>query len=150
MQRRNVDLPEPDGPSMHITSPAFNGQKVLGSILFERTMDGEVKGKPVPAYLWEDRGVVPFVKVDKGLAAEKAAQRADRKQVAQIRRINLELGAARARGDSVMDRQKVREFHFALYAMADQPTHPVIECLPGTFRLFQPHELVQLIAGNES
>ena len=54
-----------------ITSPAFNGQKVLGSILFERTMDGEVKGKPVPAYLWEDRGVVPFVKVDKGLAAEK-------------------------------------------------------------------------------
>jgi len=54
-----------------ITSPAFNGQKVLGAILFERTMDGEVKGKPVPAYLWEDRGVVPFVKVDKGLAAEK-------------------------------------------------------------------------------
>jgi fructose-bisphosphate aldolase class I len=54
-----------------ITSPAFNGQKVLGSILFERTMDGEVKGKPVPAYLWEDRRVVPFVKVDKGLAAEK-------------------------------------------------------------------------------
>jgi len=54
-----------------ITSPAFNGQKVLGSILFERTMDGEVKGKPVPGYLWEDRGVVPFVKVDKGLAAEK-------------------------------------------------------------------------------
>jgi fructose-bisphosphate aldolase class I len=54
-----------------VTSPAFNGQKVLGSILFERTMDGEVKGKPVPAYLWEDRGVVPFVKVDKGLAAEK-------------------------------------------------------------------------------
>jgi fructose-bisphosphate aldolase class I len=42
-----------------ITSPAFNGQKVLGSILFERTMDGEVKGKPVPAYLWEDRGWCP-------------------------------------------------------------------------------------------
>ncbi len=54
-----------------IASPAFNGQKVLGVILFERTMDGEVKGKPVPAYLWEDRGVVPFVKVDKGLAAQK-------------------------------------------------------------------------------
>ena len=54
-----------------ITSPAFNGQKVLGAILFERTMDGEVKGKPVPTYLWEDKGVVPFVKVDKGLAAEK-------------------------------------------------------------------------------
>src|SRR6478672_9713322 len=54
-----------------ITSPAFNGQKVLGAILFERTMDGEAKGKPIPAYLWEDRGVVPFVKVDKGLAEEK-------------------------------------------------------------------------------
>src|SRR5262249_5647321 len=51
-----------------ITSPSFNGQKVVGAILFERTMDGEAKGKPVPAYLWEDRGVVPFVKVDKGLA----------------------------------------------------------------------------------
>src|SRR6516225_3691559 len=54
-----------------ITSPAFNGQRVIGTILFERTMDGEAKGKPVPAYLWEDRGVVPFVKVDKGLDAEK-------------------------------------------------------------------------------
>ena len=43
-----------------ITSPAFNGQKVLGAILFERTMDGEVKGKPVPAYLWEDRGWCPL------------------------------------------------------------------------------------------
>ena len=54
-----------------ITSPSFNGQKVVGAILFERTMDGEAKGKPVPAYLWEERGVVPFVKVDKGLTAEK-------------------------------------------------------------------------------
>jgi len=54
-----------------MTAPAFTGDKVIGAILFERTMDGEAKGKPVPAYLWEDRGVVPFVKVDKGLAAEK-------------------------------------------------------------------------------
>ena len=54
-----------------ITSPAFKGDKVIAAILFERTMDGEAKGKPVPAYLWEDRGVVPFVKVDKGLEAEK-------------------------------------------------------------------------------
>ena len=54
-----------------ITAPAFSGAKVIAAILFERTMDGEAKGKPVPAYLWEDRGVVPFVKVDKGLAAEK-------------------------------------------------------------------------------
>lgn len=54
-----------------ITAPAFKGDKVIGAILFERTMDGEAKGKPVPTYLWEERGVVPFVKVDKGLDAEK-------------------------------------------------------------------------------
>ena len=54
-----------------MTSPAFTGDKVIGAILFEKTMDGEAKGKPVPTYLWEDRGVVPFLKVDKGLAAEE-------------------------------------------------------------------------------
>lgn len=48
---------------------AFTGDKVIGAILFERTMDGEAGGKPVPSYLWEDRQVVPFLKVDKGLAA---------------------------------------------------------------------------------
>lgn len=53
-----------------ITAPAFTGSKVIGTILFEQTMDGQVKGKPVPAFLWEERGVVPFVKVDKGLEAE--------------------------------------------------------------------------------
>ena len=54
-----------------ITASAFTGEKVIGAILFERTMDGEANGKPVPTFLWEDRGVVPFVKVDKGLEAEK-------------------------------------------------------------------------------
>jgi fructose-bisphosphate aldolase class I len=53
-----------------MTAPAFTGDKVIGAILFERTMDGEVQGKPVPSYLWEDRGCVPFLKVDKGLEAE--------------------------------------------------------------------------------
>jgi fructose-bisphosphate aldolase class I len=53
-----------------ISSPAFTGEKVIGAILFERTMDGEAHGKPVPSYLWNDRGVVPFVKIDKGLEAE--------------------------------------------------------------------------------
>ena len=53
-----------------ITAPPFSGDKVLGAILFERTMDGQVQGKQVPAFLWEDRGVVPFLKVDKGLEAE--------------------------------------------------------------------------------
>jgi len=52
-----------------VTAPCFNGEKVIGAILFERTMDGDVDGKPVPALLWE-RGVVPFLKVDKGLEDE--------------------------------------------------------------------------------
>lgn len=51
-----------------IKSPAFNGNRVIGAILFERTMDGDIDGKPVPSYLWEDKGVVPFLKIDKGLA----------------------------------------------------------------------------------
>jgi fructose-bisphosphate aldolase, class I len=54
-----------------MTAPAFTGAKVIATILFEGTMDGEVRGKPTPAFLWEDRGVVPFVKIDKGLEAEK-------------------------------------------------------------------------------
>ena len=54
-----------------MSSPAFKGDKVIAAILFERTMDGAAKGKPVPTYLWEERGVVPIVKVDKGLAEEK-------------------------------------------------------------------------------
>ena len=52
-----------------ITSPCFNGDKVIGAILFEKTMDGEADGKPVPQALWK-RGVVPFLKVDKGLEDE--------------------------------------------------------------------------------
>jgi fructose-bisphosphate aldolase, class I len=58
-----------DMRSRIITSPCFNGEKVIGAILFERTMDGEAGGKPVPEALWE-RGVVPFLKVDKGLEDE--------------------------------------------------------------------------------
>jgi fructose-bisphosphate aldolase, class I len=54
-----------------MTASAFSGDKVIGAILFEKTMDGEAKGKPVPDYLWEDRRVVPFLKIDKGLAAEE-------------------------------------------------------------------------------
>ena len=51
-----------------IKSPAFNGDRVIGAILFERTMDGDIDGKPVPAFLWKNKGVVPFLKIDKGLA----------------------------------------------------------------------------------
>ena len=52
-----------------ITSPCFTGDKVIGAILFEKTMDGEAGGVPVPQALWQ-RGVVPFLKVDKGLEDE--------------------------------------------------------------------------------
>ncbi|MDQ3144497.1 MAG: fructose bisphosphate aldolase [Pseudomonadota bacterium] len=52
-----------------ITSPCFNGAKVIGAILFERTMDGDADGKPVPDLL-KERGVVPFLKVDQGLEEE--------------------------------------------------------------------------------
>jgi fructose-bisphosphate aldolase class I len=53
-----------------MTAPAFTGAKIIAAILFERTMDGQAQGKPVPNFLWQDRGVVPFLKVDKGLEAE--------------------------------------------------------------------------------
>ncbi len=53
-----------------MTAPAFTGAEVLAAILFERTMDGQAEGKPVPHFLWQERGVVPFLKVDKGLEAE--------------------------------------------------------------------------------
>jgi fructose-bisphosphate aldolase class I len=53
-----------------ITAPAFNGTAVIAAILFEQTMEGEIEGRPVPGYLWEERGVVPLVKVDKGLDVE--------------------------------------------------------------------------------
>ena len=49
-------------------APAFTGDKVLGAILFEMTMDREIGGKPSARFLWEERGIVPFLKVDKGLA----------------------------------------------------------------------------------
>ncbi|MCP4956954.1 MAG: fructose bisphosphate aldolase [Photobacterium aquimaris] len=50
-----------------ITSPAFSGEKVIGAILFENTLDREIEGKPSSLYLWEDKGVLPFLKVDQGL-----------------------------------------------------------------------------------
>jgi len=53
-----------------IKSPAFAGDKVVGAILFEQTMDRDIDGIPTATYLWERRGVVPFLKIDKGLEAE--------------------------------------------------------------------------------
>ena len=51
-----------------VTSPAFNGDRILAAILFEGTMDREVEGKPTADYLWGAKRVVPFLKIDKGLA----------------------------------------------------------------------------------
>lgn len=54
-----------------ITSPSFNGERILAAILFEKTMDSDVEGQPTGDYLWNVKQVVPFLKVDNGLAAEK-------------------------------------------------------------------------------
>ncbi|MFP6655603.1 MAG: fructose bisphosphate aldolase [Myxococcota bacterium] len=53
-----------------ITSPAFDGRRILGAILFENTLDGQIEGLPTPEYLWQRKNVAPFLKVDKGLADE--------------------------------------------------------------------------------
>src|SRR2546423_2441310 len=54
-----------------ITSPSFNGERIIGAILFENTMEREIEGQPTADYLWKVKRVVPFLKVDKGIAAEK-------------------------------------------------------------------------------
>jgi len=54
-----------------ITSPCFTGERILGAILFENTMDRDILGQPTADYLWNVKRIVPFLKVDKGLAAEK-------------------------------------------------------------------------------
>src|SRR5438128_2022431 len=54
-----------------ITSPSFTGERILGAILFENTMDRAIEGRPTADYLWNVKRVVPFLKVDKGLAEEK-------------------------------------------------------------------------------
>lgn len=59
-----------DMRSRIIKSPAFTGDKVIGAILFEQTMDREIDGIPTATYLWDNRSVVPFLKIDKGLEAE--------------------------------------------------------------------------------
>ena len=59
-----------------ITSPSFTSERIIGAILFERTMDGAIEGRPTAEYLWDVKGIVPFLKIDKGLA-----ERADDAQV---------------------------------------------------------------------
>ncbi len=54
-----------------ITSPAFDAGRIMGAILFEQTMDREIEGRPTADYLWNVKGIVPFLKIDKGLADEQ-------------------------------------------------------------------------------
>jgi fructose-bisphosphate aldolase class I len=54
-----------------MTSPSFTGERIIGAILFENTMDRDIEGQPTADYLWNVKRVVPFLKVDKGLATEK-------------------------------------------------------------------------------
>ena len=54
-----------------ITSPAFDGDRIMGAILFEQTMDRQIEGRPTADYLWNVKKIVPFLKIDKGLAEEK-------------------------------------------------------------------------------
>jgi fructose-bisphosphate aldolase class I len=54
-----------------MTSPSFTGERILAAILFENTMDRDVKGRPTAEYLWEEKNIVPILKVDKGLASEE-------------------------------------------------------------------------------
>lgn len=53
-----------------MTSPSFTSDRILAAILFEQTMDRDVSGKPTPSYLWEEKGIVPILKIDKGLLAD--------------------------------------------------------------------------------
>jgi fructose-bisphosphate aldolase class I len=55
-----------------MTSPAFTGERILAAILFENTTDRDVEGQPTADYLWNTKRIVPFLKVDKGLAAERS------------------------------------------------------------------------------
>ena len=58
-----------------MTSPSFDGERILGTILFEDTMDREVEGRPTARYLWDVKGIVPILKVDKGLLEEQDGAR---------------------------------------------------------------------------
>ena len=72
-----------------ITSKSFTSERIIGAILFERTMDGRIEGRPTAEYLWEVKHVVPFLKVDKGLAA---CHQVARKKVTQAYKSSLKVG----------------------------------------------------------
>ncbi|MBD0865986.1 MAG: fructose bisphosphate aldolase [Rhodobacteraceae bacterium] len=75
-------------------APAFTGDKVIAAILFEKTMDRDIDGKPSPSYMWEERGIVPFLKVDKGLMEPEN----DVKMMKHIENLNALLERAVSKG----------------------------------------------------
>ena len=100
-----------------IKSPAFTGDRIVGAILFEQTMDREIDGKGTPEYLWQDKGVVPFLKVDKGLA--------DAADGAQVMKPIPDLDAllARANGHGVFGtkmRSVIKDAGAGVQAVVDQ------------------------------
>ncbi len=102
-----------------ITSPAFTGERVLAAILFEQTMDADLDGLPIPDFLWLRRQVVPFVKVDKGLAEpvdgvrlmkpmpdlDALLARAAERHVFGTKMRSFVLGGNQAGVDAVLDQQ---------------------------------------------
>ncbi len=101
-----------------ITSPSFTGARILGAILFEATMDREIKGRPTAEYLWEVKKVVPILKIDKGLEDEAHG--------VQLMKPNPDLDAllARARAKGIFGtkmRSVIKQAHAAgIQAVVDQ------------------------------
>ena len=77
-----------------VGSPAFDGDRVIGAILFEQTMDREFHGRPAAEYLWEEKGVVPFLKIDHGLADEDGGMQ----PMKPIEGLDATLARAKAKG----------------------------------------------------
>ncbi|KIT17306.1 fructose bisphosphate aldolase [Jannaschia aquimarina] len=77
-----------------VGSPAFNGDRVVGAILFEQTMDRDFHGRPAAEYLWEEKGVVPFLKIDHGLADEEGGMQL----MKEIAGLDATLERAKAKG----------------------------------------------------
>jgi fructose-bisphosphate aldolase, class I len=77
-----------------MTSPVFTGERIVGAILFEKTMDSEVNGQPTATYLWATKQIVPFLKIDKGLADEENGAQT----MKPIAALDALLGRAKANG----------------------------------------------------
>ncbi len=120
-----------------ISADVFSGQKVIGAILFERTMDGEIDGKPVADVLWEDNGVVPFLKIDKGLE--------DEAQGAQVMKPmpGLEQLLARAKGKGIFGTKERSVIHEANEAGIEAVVAQQVEvaktvCAAGLVPIIEP------------